>query len=538
MSEVEKINMSVSSEWYQKQLQLEDKQNQLFLIEQMLTGANGRVRLSNTILDHYQNSAPELNLMTIINAPTGGGKTHSIVNHLLPKMMEDEVSIINLISPDTSVYDKDTLRRLCNRNGYKFIVTPHIYTQLEEYLHDCETDNLPIKVLIFGHNSNFHKTVGKDTVGLMLDYTQNIATIVDEVHLTMTSSYENYQNNNGNKPPSFDANMYESISTLAKYCPIMYGISATPTPEQDINYPNGQHISPMGDMKYKVLDIGFTINDRLVYNSYMAKPVLYNTECYDECENTLENALNCHFDKLNKLKNNDFFEPVPMSMMIFAARDGSKHGLGVSDIISYIARYCLKNDIFNNLKLPCVLMNGQGTYEYKLTSNKGNPYFEPSNFENISSSNLHESRRALYKALDNPHHHASIVIVVDVGGVGININSLKTLLCFRGNDATGINNEGLHGKPTQKLGRGSRINITPSQKAEIDKHYNGSLELWWKSLTKVEIRRYIDANTINTFLPSTTMVNEALQLIDDRAMLGVEIARKLINHINSKKLDN
>ena len=539
-NEVISINNELTQQWIDNEQQLKNKQVQKDfenkMIEKSLDGATGRHRLAETILNHYKSDKSDLNTMSIINAITGAGKTYAITQKLIPAMMSDGVEFITLISPDTSAYSVTELRTLCMKNNYELVVTPKIIPSLNQYLHCREQAGMSPRVLIFAHNKNFYDG---DIVDTMLNYTENIAVVVDEVHLTMTSGEDNYLLNNGNKPPYFDANMYTQINRLSEHTPLVYGLSATPTPEQDENYPNEQHIEPLGSLKYEILDVPFSPHDRLTCTSYMSKAVRYNANDEDDCFAVLYTALDYHFGRISKLNGYDSsnnFPEIPMSMMIFAARDGANAGLGVSQIKDFITNYCVKNNIMDSGSdlLPFAQMTGQGTFQYRARKGKKcGWYASEATFGTGNSSDKIDSRRELYKALDNPHHPISIMIVVDVGNVGINVNSIKTQVCFRGNDATGSEGEGLYSKPTQKIGRSSRLNITKSQREVIDKVYNGSIEEWWKSLSKVELRRFIDANKIKIFYPTTLMVDEALEIIRKRAMLPVEKARKLINYIHS-----
>jgi len=451
-----------------------------------------------------------INIMKLITAPTGFGKSYVMRKKLVPFLMKErKLQLVFVTYPDTAIFTSFEKKDMANKAG---AILCEKMSEVMEYLEEDEDT----KIIYTAHNCNF--TTLKDLEKIK-KYTSNIGIIVDEAHSWMTSNVDNYKSNTGNATPDYEARLYKWSEEVANISPYVFGFTATASPEQDDEYAGGK-LSVMGGLDFKIITEWPHLNHIIERISYYDRVNFYDPS--DE-EQTVE-ALH-HY--LSDVQDCYFKKPYKKTSFLYAAPQNDKLGHNRDWILSEAADWIKENKVYNedNINEHFTILTSDYTgflkYKAKGIRNKG---------WDIEFADEQE----VLKALNDDDHPALHCILIGKGQVGINVHTNKYQFSLRTTEKVReaeYGGGGIYGSSVQRWGRMLRFNLGNNAR-KFEKEYKYSLPTYIKNLTDEEYEMFLEANTWNAVVPDTHMAKTAKdQLMEKQYCASIAQARAYLDNL-------
>ena len=451
-----------------------------------------------------------INIMKLITAPTGFGKSYVMRKNLVPFLMKERgLQVLYVTYPDTAIFTSFEKKDMASKSG---AILCENMNEVIEYLEEDED----IKIIYTAHNCNF--TTLRDLEKIK-KYTSNMGIIVDEAHSWMTSNVDNYKSNTGNATPEYSARLYKWCEEVASISPYVFGFTATASPEQDDEYAGGK-LSVMGGLDFKIISEWPHLNHIIERISYFDTVNFYDPtdeeETVEAFHHYLSDVQDCYFKK-----------PYKKTSLLYAAPEHDKLGHNIQWILSEAAEWIKENKHYNedNINDHFTILTSEFrgflTYKAKGFSNKG---------WEVESADEQE----ILKALNDENHPALHCILIGKGQVGINVHTNKYQFSLRTTEKVReaeYGGGGIYGSTVQRWGRMLRFNLGENAH-KFEKEYKYSLSTYIKSLTDAEYEMFLEANTWNAVVPDTHMARTAHdQLMDKQYCASIAQARSYLDNL-------
>lgn len=398
--------------------------------------------MEKLFLNHLNNTNKPLNNCNLILLQTGGGKTYSTFNYAMPKLFNDNIAdVIIYVYPYREIYDQNDVQSTLNTNNN----IHHI--KLEQTNVNLVLKNIEKlvsngkKVLITATFNSFfasYQNYSNCISNFVQKKSYKSALFIDEAHQWSTSDSTNYCYNTSHRNSDFKATAYKCIENWSNHTPYIYGLTATPTPEQQTN-------RVVGKLKWSTLIPPLPINDLVMKSAWLKEFKYFKQEnlgnvffdWIDNFENENKNLANLTLYTSNKKK-------IYHKSMLVRANTSTSPSSNVDNVVYNLVKILKKLYTKNHYKKAeyCIAeMTQYGCYIHNLNGK----------YKSVSEEDVKQYLSDIY----NPLRY---LVVVHRGKSGINIPTLKSFFDFRKNPS--INNEKEHilYNQMQLIGRLQRIN--------------------------------------------------------------------------------
>ena len=203
------------------------------------------------MISEIESNLPKLmgNVVGVVQAPTGVGKTHSSIRKITPLCYEKlGTRFVLYIAPQKSLIGRSSLSRHIKNLKKKYLVTEMYSTEkgnvtigeIESSLLSREDDEI---VLVTMSDSFFNNNV-EFVDKLISSHQLEMKTLIllDEAHYGMVSDKEFYKDQLGSENPDYNAVKFNNVISILDKS-IILGLSATPIKEQiDISFGTDKYL--------------------------------------------------------------------------------------------------------------------------------------------------------------------------------------------------------------------------------------------------------------------------------------------------------
>lgn len=412
----------------------------------------------------------------IISVQTGGGKTYTTATKLIPYLLYRGVNIVVFVVPEITLFDETLFLKKLRTSPYliKNDISPVVLMHndvkdLEYHIEQGHEHFVLCMTRQMFANSKNENAIGAKLINLLINLKLNselnveYAIFSDEAHLAQTSHLANYKANTGNSTPVYKARLYTKLELLSYFSPYMFGLTATSSFEQI------GKLEVVGNMDFRVINKERPNRYKMAYKSaWFGSHMTFSTkEKKDttEMENRTYAFLRLYFKNVRKFPNHK------QSMLIKAEQTNGWMPLVKSlklfaKIIHEIAPELENKELFARI-------DDTGSYVYKLDS-RGN----------LVAKQMESNK--IFSKLNDIQDSLRFLFVVEKGGVGISVNTLKWLISYRRTYKKGADSDFvLHG-PLQLVGRLVRVNAEDS---------NYDLDKYIDSLSEEEFEIFCEMNS-------------------------------------------
>lgn len=402
---------------------------------------------------------------------TGQGKSFWLWNFMVPFYIKNDKKVIIVSTPMTEILDSydeideyihdniDNHYRVCiidMRDNKDPILIRQEFKKLEKGRYDTV-------VVIMTHSYWSTGTLSGFLIEKIKEYGEKAAFFADEIHTHLTSCGDNYKRNMGhsNGSNNYEAAFYNKVAEISSYTSHVWGLTATPTAEQE------RRLTVGGKMEYRII------------NKHCPKELIKNHNAYYrdiKFTFTPHKLFRQAIDKL--VSENQMLSGYDMkkTMLVKCTNKGKKAYGKDADV-----------NAIKNLLIEHIKVNGYFSSDEKciavMTMNDKYIMSTNGSIEKLDDQGIKD-------ALNDPKHPATFVLVVQKGTAGMNVHTLKSLVSFRAQDTDNGEGEFITNNSRQLMGRLVRMN---------DKR------------TPDNERAWIIANSLDMVLPDTDMLREAVR---------------------------
>lgn len=458
-------------------------------------------------------STPVYRQLKMFVGITSQGKTHNVIKHWIPCFIkETDITFIVFTAPQHSQMSPKEMEEACNELNIAYV-----YNDIRE-ANIQHSRGKP--VLLSTTNSTF---VSEKTAELLEDYIKRknvkVAVIIDECHSWSASDWSNYKDVTGHASTEdkYKASMPYALEKWAEYTHHTYGLSATPTSEQ-----NGT-LEPKGNLSFKIVNSRLSKKDTIDISAWID---LDNCELYDPAEDqnhvverSLRRFIQNYNDRIShatayKMPREEIVRPI---VMIKASQKRSTKGLSAVKALDATLRVFKKH--FNHLNhKPTVAI---------MTSDP-----KQSGFYSVDGGIGRVQRKTeaeIIAALKDDDHTVMAVIVVEKGQQGMSINNISHIIDLRLTETKDSLGNPIARQKTQMLGRAHRCSIHKSIPW-------GGLKNFVTNASHADIKMLFLTNTYSYVGPSNSTTQAALEEAQ-KDTSSKEEAEKWIAGLRNSKID-
>ena len=433
----------------------------------------------------------DLNELKILTGPTGFGKTHAMVSKggQIDQVFDKGMRIVLVSIPDTgimSAFEKNQCAKNCNA------VLANSLLEVWELLDNEDMD----RILMIEHASNFKIPMLEE----ILAVTTDIGMFIDEVHAWMCSHLDNYRHVHGCATPVYNHVLYDFAQLLAEYTPYVFGLTATPTTEQDDDYEGGR-VDVMGDLNFRIINKWPTKHDILGRVAYMDDPYMF--DIHDE-----ECAIGALYDHLWYVDNHNNRYPTKISGAMWIGADNVSTGYNLDWTLDCIRIYLQELNKFDeygeNSEFAILSSDFKGVLTFHENSNR------------IDYIPMKEEK--VLKKMRSHNDETKHLILKEKGKMGVDVPSIKSILILKATEKKRTEEYGGGGISEafiQRLGRAFRANLSDDLAKLVAKNgysFHGVVE----NLSVRKFKEFMESNRIKVHVPENNiMVIDGLNRVVD-----------------------
>ena len=426
-------------------------------------------------------------VMKVILGHMGQGKTYQSQNHLIPYLIREKgVKLVINTVPRTEIVDKKAWSR-CGINSGAHIINCINDKFKPEDIKNYLKDGDPVIAVMT--TAKLINGFGKKVIDACREYGVLSAIFCDECHTQFTSESENAKDNMGwPYGENFEAVIYNTVSKISQYTPYVFGLTATVNAEQrgDIRVSREMKFEIINELPPSdlLIDNQCWLRDNYLYNIYDPygnfNRDIYENNAFSEFGRQIQSMVNGN-NKLNTKR----------TMMSTVPNDNSKNHTVMSDVVNFIRNLNVKHNHWNDDEFVFASMTCDSNKIYSCNGN-----FLNSTDEEIKG------------RLEDPEDPLCILLVKQKGNMGISIDNLCYLHCFRVQNKSDSNKDAIIEFAVQLLGRLVRPFFGISRE-ELESEYNGDVKQYISTLKDKEIQELLSLNSFQYSVPNTNMWKNA-----------------------------
>ena len=380
----------------------------------------------------------------ILQAPTGFGKTHALMNFFIPKIFEQkDKNLVIYAVPNVENIDSDKFILSSNEHNYTF--TTDIATACR-WIKNKKMGNV---VLASTHAAIANVKKSRDS---LLELKEQSAWFIEECHSWLgVTEQQWYEEVIGYATPKFEGTVYKIVKKVLESTDLCFGITATPTK---------QHRGKAGPIKFEIINNWCPVKDRLFltkwskkYEKYtgfnyvtktssrgnvITKPEIDRNQAKANLRKYLRDHHIANISALSKLKEKDCrIETKLTSLIVCGGGNNSRLSIHLDDAREMLSDMLIRNE-YNPSSYWIAVMrdNEKGLFNLE------------GEFERYSEAEIIDM-------LNDPDSDVQFLLINNKGKAGINVFNLTGICSLRIRDPLRSDVTELS---KQIIGRVSRLN--------------------------------------------------------------------------------
>lgn len=434
------------------------------------------------------------NEMGIIVGKTGQGKTYSITKFMIPEWKKEphNIQLVIVSAPQNGILDEIDFMDAGIENGY-------IYTKNAQEA--ISLLKMGRKVIITTSHSGLLQDSGWELLYYAKENKVKHAMVIDEAHTWLCTGQENYRKVMGWYGSRYNASLYNMLSLVSEYNPYIFGLTATPNSEQ-----NGK-VLVKDEMTFRIINKNCPVELLLTKQAWWEEFRPLNINSTNSVYSRIE-------ERIIQIEEEKKETGVKKTLFIQCHQDryyGADLGLDVESVLEHV------NSIYRSLGYreqykTCVMTSGR------------NEIYAPNG---QITPKLDETK--LKTMLNDNDDELTVLLVINKGGMGMNIPTLGGMIFTKTTDKEDGNGISLTEFARQYMGRLVRPNVLSSK--DLKEKFDYDFSKYYKSLsTDSERRNAIKANSFFVDYPDdNNMWETAINEFKTSYCNSVEFANKSLD---------
>lgn len=443
----------------------------------------------------------------IIVGITGQGKTFSIAEYIIPELDKQGVQFIQVSAPQHGILDIKDFKKAMNL-GFFIVEDASVALQL---LKDGE------KVLYLSTHSAMISDRGRDLLDYCKDEDIKHAIIIDEIHTWLCTDAESYKDTVGHliSPDKDTGTLYRLLSKISAYNPYIFGLTATPNGQQTGKVPIGKD----GKTTFEIINKMCPLPLMWRYQSSISEETLFLD--LDNIDETLQRVK----EAIITIENHRIKTGVKKTLLIQCQTSASN----TTEYQSYEVIKFVQN-VYNEMgygdEWRIAEMRSASSGEFGANRGKINKLYKGDG--SIDASQTENSLKT--KLIDN-NDDTTVLVVVNKGGMGMNIRNLGGFISLKGTNKKDSKKNPLIEFMIQGVGRCVRPLVSISQK-EYSEKYDFDFLKYYESLnTDEERENAVLTNSFFYMLPDNEMCRAADEVFRKTYANDISFVRETLSYL-------
>lgn len=363
-----------------------------------------------------------INLIKVLQAPTGFGKTFALTNAFIPKIFETEQKkLVVYAVPNVENIDSDSFMQAGQKNQYYFT------TNVDEAFRWIKNGWNVVLAVTHAYMCN-GAVKCKNHRKQLIDFAEHSAWFIEECHSWLgVTDQEWYEMVIGHATPDFGGTVYKLVKDILQKTDLCFGITATPTK---------QHRGVVGDICFNIINDWCSVKDRLFLTKWSKSykefkgfdEVSYKTSRgrfekkfqidLNNCEANLRKYVRDHhvanIKALENLKKYDEnITPKLSSIILCGGNNNTRLSVHLDEAREMLAEMLIKNGYNPSSQWIAVMTDSQ----------KG--------FFNLCDDFIPCDENGIISALNDPDEDCQFLLINNKGKAGINVYNLTGICSMR-----------------------------------------------------------------------------------------------------------
>lgn len=449
----------------------------------------------------------DLNNIKIIVGITGQGKTFSIAEYIIPELNKQGVQFIQVSAPQHGILDMKDFKKAMTL-GYYIVQDA---SEALELLKDGE------KVLYLSTHSAMISDRGRELLDYCKDEDIKHAIIIDEIHTWLCTDAESYKDTVGHliSPDKETGTLYRLLSKVAAYNPYIFGLTATPNGQQTGKVPIGKD----GKTTFEIINKMCPLPLMWRYQAWIGEETVFLD--LDNIDETLQRVK----DAIINIENHRIKTGVKKTLLIQCQTSASN----TTEYQSYEVIKFVQN-VYNEMgygdEWRIAEMRSASTGDFGANKGKINKLYKGNGSIDVS-----QTEKSLKTKLNDNNHDATVLVVVNKGGMGMNIRTLGGFICLKATDKKDSQKNPLIEFMIQGIGRCPRPLVGVSQK-EYSETYDFDFLKYYESLdTDEERENAVLTNSFFYMLPDNKMCRKADEVFRKTYANDISFVRETLSYL-------
>lgn len=375
--------------------------------------------LLNPFFDYLKNQRIRTtykDLIKVLQAPTGFGKTFATTNFFIPKLFENNVELVVYAAPNVENIDSDSFVIAGQNYGYVFTREPDTAFRF------LKQGQKVVLGLTHSYLCNASKKCSAHREQL-IQFANKSAWFIEECHSWLgVTEQQWYKDVIGHATPHFGGTVYKLSEKILKKTDLFFGITATPTK---------QHRGVVGDECFVLLNEWCPVYERLLLTKWAKKyreydgfvmerygskiqPVINTSMCEEVLGNYIQNHHVKNIKRLEQLQEYDSnIVPKLTSLIVCGGSNNARLSVHIDDAVELLSANLIDNGYAEACQWIAVMTDKQKGF-YNLLGE-----FTPASEDDIIS------------ALNDGESDCQFVLVNNKGKAGINVFNLTGICSLR-----------------------------------------------------------------------------------------------------------
>lgn len=443
----------------------------------------------------------------IIVGITGQGKTFSIAEYIIPELDKQDVQFVQVSAPQHGILDIKDFKKALSL-GYFPVRDASEALQL---LKDGE------KVLYLSTHSSMISDRGRELLEYCKDSDIKHAVIIDEIHTWLCTDSASYKDVVGHLISSDKdtGTLYRLLSKISEYNPYIFGLTATPNGQQTGKVAIGAGSKTTFEIINKMCPLPLMWR----YQAWISEETLFLD--LDNIDETLQRVK----EAIITIENHRIKTGVKKTLLIQCQTTASN----TTEYQSYEVIKFVQN-VYNEMgygdEWRIAEMRSASSAEFGANRGKINKLYKGDG--SIDTSQTEDSLKTKLNDNDND---ATVLVVVNKGGMGMNIRTLGGFISLKATNKKDSKKNPLIEFTIQGIGRCVRPLVGVSEK-EYSEKYDFDFLKYYKSLNTAEERENsIVTNSFFYMLPDNEMCREADAVFRQTYANNISFIRETLSYL-------